>query len=526
MLEEKNNTCFIHVATIGKYQEIFDEIVSYIDFNFFKNVYVNVAGEGNLILNDRIVELYPRCDLEDYEFSTLNLIKDFSENNPNSNICYIHTKGASSGDNICIDEWRQYMLSFNLSNISNIENILKDYDACGVDLVDEPVKHYSGNFWWSTSKHINKLPYPKELPIVLSERHKCEFWVTSHIKGKYKSLHNSNINVYQRHLSRYPKEKYMKNTKNTSINFIIHERYDYISHSIKELLKLKDSIKDKILVNILASSEFSSFKKMVDDLKSANIKVNAFKITGDDNYMRKILTAIENGEEYSISIDEDVFIPYKTWEYFIENVSILDDSENLFLSPTITSGIPSVDLFVENFLNEDERNKLENIYLETHIPNIWGCNYERLNDHTINSKKWNCDAFYDEVRNVDHYYKGVHPVRFSRKAQNYLNDICIGKLKEISNIDNFSLIKIKRPYFCNSVFAIKTETWENILNDQRLIKDGFDEVPMNLYMQEKNLNMVFIKNGVAFHPSYNTINVFGHNYEELSNNFFNNEFFK
>ena len=321
-------------------------------------------------------------------------------------------------------------------------------------------------------------------------------------------------------------KKNMKNKNITSINFILHERHDYFTHSIKELLKLKDSIKNKVIVNVLTSFEFFGLKQLVDLLKEHGIKFNAFKINSDRNYMNKILTAIDNGGEYSISIDEDVFIPYKTWEYFIDNVSILDDDSNLFLSPTITSGIPSVDIFADDFLSDNEKNEIETIYLKTRIPNIWGCDYSKLNNHTVNCGKWDCVKFYEEVKNVDHFYKGVHPVRFSYQAQKHLNDICMSRIDEISNRDVFSLVKIKRPYFCNSVFAIRTDVWKDIVNNKELFKDEFDEVPMNLHMQNNDLNMVFIKNGVAFHPSYNTINVFGYNYKEISDNFFNNAYFK
>ena len=100
------------------------------------------------------------------------------------------------------------MLYFNLKNISNIKKLLIKNDTCGVDLVNDPTTHYSGNFWWSTAEHINSLPSPKDIEVVISERHKCEFWICSKNGGKYSSLHDSGINVYQRHLNRYPKEKY------------------------------------------------------------------------------------------------------------------------------------------------------------------------------------------------------------------------------------------------------------------------------------------------------------------------------
>lgn len=311
-----------------------------------------------------------------------------------------------------------------------------------------------------------------------------------------------------------------------SINFILHERYNYFINNIKEFIKLKKDSKDKLIINLLVSFESQNLKQTVDFLKINGIKVNAFKINGNNNYMYKIYTALENSGEYSISIDEDIFIPCNVWEYFINNISILDDNENLFLSPIVTNGIPSVDLFTKYFLNDDENNKLENIYLKTYIPNIWGVDYDILKENTINAKKWDSNYFYKNVNKIDHYYKGVHPVRFSYEAQKFLNDICISNIKKIVNCNDFSLLKIKRPYFCNSVFGIKTDTWKCILKDASLMKDSFDEVPLNLYMRENNLNMVFIDKGVAFHPSYNTVNVFGYDYSNLSNDFFKNEYFK
>ena len=205
-----DNIAFIHIATIGNYQSIVDEIFSYIPKDTFKEIFVNVAGNEKISLPSYTKILGNRSNLNDFEFSTLNYLKEYCNSNENSNICYLHTKGASTGNNICIDEWRQYMLYFNLNHISNIEKKLKENDTCGVDLVTEPTIHYSGNFWWSTAKHINSLPYPKNIEVVISERHKCEFWICSKKDGKYLSLHDSGINVYQRHLNRYPKEKYEK----------------------------------------------------------------------------------------------------------------------------------------------------------------------------------------------------------------------------------------------------------------------------------------------------------------------------
>jgi hypothetical protein len=103
------------------------------------------------------------------------------------------------------------------TNIFEDENIrkqyLNEYDACGVDLVDTPQIHFSGNFWWSNSEYIKTLPTIHDLKYkikpVLSVRHNCEFWIGMG-GGRLKSLWDSNINVYERHLHRYSNSEYIK----------------------------------------------------------------------------------------------------------------------------------------------------------------------------------------------------------------------------------------------------------------------------------------------------------------------------
>ena len=115
------NICFIHIATIGNYQLIVDEIFSYIPNTKFNEILVNIAGSGQIQLPPEVTILGKRSNLNDFEFPTLNYLKDYCAKNKDSNVCYLHTKGVSTGNNICIDEWRQYMLYFNLQNISYIE---------------------------------------------------------------------------------------------------------------------------------------------------------------------------------------------------------------------------------------------------------------------------------------------------------------------------------------------------------------------------------------------------------------------
>ena len=216
------NQIYFHIATIGKYQDIFDEIYSQIIesnlINQVGSINLCIVGQGDLIIqeNDKI-KIYKDSDISSGEFFTLDLLKTFSDSvEQNHKILYLHTKGVTTPDNPCIDDWRKYMTYFNINQYEKCLYSLNQYDSCGVDLVDDPTLHYSGNIWWANSSYIKKLPtineikFPKTPPI-LSIRHNAEFWIGMG-NGNLKSLWNSNINVYERHLHQYPKIKYVCNS--------------------------------------------------------------------------------------------------------------------------------------------------------------------------------------------------------------------------------------------------------------------------------------------------------------------------
>lgn len=196
---------FFHVYTVNNYMEMVEEILSPI--YHLKNDIV-ICKAGNLPLEFQGVQVINHYS-NNFEFDTLNLLKQYCLSNPNEKVCYIHTKGITTPNNDCINDWRKYMSYFVINKYNNCLNLLDQYDTCGVDLVDTPVKHYSGNFWWARADYINKLQNVRDIPTVISERHKCEFWICSG-DGKHYSMNNSDINVYERHLHRYLPESYIK----------------------------------------------------------------------------------------------------------------------------------------------------------------------------------------------------------------------------------------------------------------------------------------------------------------------------
>jgi len=301
--------------------------------------------------------------------------------------------------------------------------------------------------------------------------------------------------------------------KKIQINYIPHNgsRFEYSKSCLIELLNIKEENKKYIKLNINSSYESNKWHEVVELFKNNNIKVS-FKKT-DGNYMNKIHDFIKSDCSFSCKWDDDIFISSNSWDYVIENIDYLKNNEDvLFLSPIITNGIPSVDIFVDNFFNKEEKDEYFKIIKKTNmisnaIANSWGVDYKSLNENTINSKKFNCDEFYKNVGKIKHHYKGIHPVRISQEIHNLIFNVIKSRFNEIIDNNNFDILKLNRPYFCNSMFFIETKIWKEIILDKSLYVDSFDEVPLNTYMKKYNKKMSFIKNSYAVHMAYNTIGV-------------------
>jgi hypothetical protein len=241
------NAIFIHAANmdidyyrqpnVGRCQEILDRISFFIneskiyeDVDFIRLVY---TGNENLTLNvkDKGEKIYAGPNVYQWEFPTLTNLCEYCKENPDANVLYLHTQGVSQGFTYLrdmIDRRRDYFLYWNIYNYKLELEKLKEYDTCGAMLVplnadveeredgsskvnkihDNPVWHYSQNFWWSRASHINTLPDPQHYPQILDVRHQAEFWLCSSTEeGEHASVHN----IYEswKYVSDWGKDKYV-----------------------------------------------------------------------------------------------------------------------------------------------------------------------------------------------------------------------------------------------------------------------------------------------------------------------------
>jgi len=263
--------------------------------------------------------------------------------------------------------------------------------------------------------------------------------------------------------------------------------------------------------------------------KNSNIQYETFNVVPENNYLRKVKYAgsyaEENGFPYMMKCDNDIFIKAETLDYMIDNLTLLENSNYLTVGPVLTSGIPGIEYFKEQFLDAESQKKLDSLFLKTVFKDDYcGANYAFLNKNTIESSEWKKNEFFENVKSMNHYYKGIHPIRVNEEALQFLNNYIIKNKERF--LEKYKLDVIyndNSPYLCNSVFCIKTDTYKKIVEDNTLYVDDFEEVPLNKYCWNNNMNHLFIQNGFAIHMYYNWKNNHIEYEKQFCNNFFNKD---
>jgi|LakMenEpi03Aug12_release.lakeMendotaPanAssembly.Ray.scaffolds.fasta_scaffold463218_2 hypothetical protein len=217
-MESKPIFIYFHIASMRYGTSIFKQIAKDIKTSGLdmaaSEIHLSIVGVKKMRISlPGNVFIHENSNLQTGEFVTLKLLESHALLAPNGKFLYIHTKGITKYWNRPIRDWRKYMTFFMIQNFRRCIEILDTCDACGVDLVDEPVRHFSGNFWWARGDYINSLPRIEDISsdraeFILTLRHNAEFWIGMG-NGDLFSLWNSGIDVYKRHLIRYRSSNYI-----------------------------------------------------------------------------------------------------------------------------------------------------------------------------------------------------------------------------------------------------------------------------------------------------------------------------
>lgn len=274
---------------------------------------------------------------------------------------------------------------------------------------------------------------------------------------------------------------------------------------LSHLLLSKSKFKNFHLTICSLDFDQSEAEQYVSKAKELGLNVSLLAVpSAVDNYMNKIKQACALPYKYTIKMDEDIFMGPQAWDYFFENLHLLDDEQNILLTPALSSGIPTCDDFIKHNLSITEQKEAFKIFGQTNIPNCWGADYSILRK-CLKDNGYITDDYYNNVRNVQHFYKGIHPVRVGLDAINFINKKIEDNIDKFLEPRNYYVNNMTRPYFCNSFFAIRTDLWKKIIYDKSLFRDGFDEVAINNYRNKTGKNFLCIPNAFSIHTMYNTL---------------------
>jgi len=268
------------------------------------------------------------------------------------------------------------------------------------------------------------------------------------------------------------------------------------------LKMIKDSNKKHIIFYILADYDNEAYRKAQIELESNGIQV-CFKVMAG-KYIDKIKWAIEQNNEYAWKMDDDVFLNQYLIDFMIENRGMLNDDNNLLLSPLLSAGIPTHDRLADNFLTTGQKKLLHDEFLKTRFFKFLGCDYSFLNAHTLDADSWDCEAFYQSVSTMSHHFKGIHPIRLNKQSALMMNDFVIENFDKFLAPQEYGFLDTNYPYLCNSCFLIKSDTWKSVVMDKSLYVDSYDEVPLNKYRDRSGKKMVYIDKSVGLHIIFNT----------------------
>lgn len=221
---------YFHLATIGDYQTIYNELVSkIIESNLIDRVdtlYVCIVGDGDLKkIEHGKIETIRVGNIYDFEFPTLEKIEnDILLSDKNIKIFYFNGLGVT-GNTPNKQSWRKYLSYYNIILHDECITSLDKYDVCGVDWRTNPSPHFSGNFWWANSDYLKKLPKINSLnksdsPRILSLRHNAEMYIGMNEKVNPRILWQSNVSQYERHIHMYDESNYIGRLNEE--NIIIH----------------------------------------------------------------------------------------------------------------------------------------------------------------------------------------------------------------------------------------------------------------------------------------------------------------
>jgi hypothetical protein len=226
------------------------------------------------------------------------------------------------------------------------------------------------------------------------------------------------------------------------------------------------------------------------------------KVRVVDSYWMKALRTYSSRSEVILKVDDDIFMSEDSWSSLLDQALIGDDAT--IYSPVVSTGVPSVELFMEQYLTESEEIELRALLAKVQFPEkLWSVDYTSLNG----KYQEGYGEFLYSVANLRTDYLGIHPVRISHEAQALLLEHGLTALKRGIVREPNEDLELSSTYFCNNVFSIPRPMARRLLLGLLFRKfryDGYDELGINWLLSEGGATHQILKKALALHPSFNS----------------------
>jgi hypothetical protein len=277
---------------------------------------------------------------------------------------------------------------------------------------------------------------------------------------------------------------------------------------INELVNITETNKSKITLLIVSSVMDNTYYQNISNNIDINVEYKYINCP-QSNYLPKVRYAIEYAKtynfEYILKYDSDVLLPTYTLDNLINNVNILENNNNLTFGPCLSTGIPTVEYFIDDFIDKTYSNVIRNEFKKCEFHHqIDIMDYRPMNIYTIeNLNEWNYSNYYTGLNKyITNFYKGIHPIRHGF-GNDILNDIIIKQKDIFFKNKKCELLESVCDQLVAMCFLIKTENYDLVINKLNLVIDGCDEVPVNRYGWSNNLKHIILRYGYGIHITYN-----------------------
>ena len=169
-------------------------------------------------VENNIIELLKPYDKIKIISTSENLYEKYAINNykkylsGNYYLYYFHSKSVTRSEK-CYNDWRKLCDYFTLTKWRLSVELLEYYDCVGINIHNFPKIHYSGNYWWSKSEHLNKLTDINDNYYLSPEMYICSYTKTNKV-----CIFNSNVTHGN---TNYPEELYINKNDIELINNLI-----------------------------------------------------------------------------------------------------------------------------------------------------------------------------------------------------------------------------------------------------------------------------------------------------------------